>query len=146
MIEPIKPGALARVIVDTVNLTSDGTGELFQDVPKGSEFTVEEYVSDAESEDNTAFYWGSWRGGVNNLAVTAFKVEQVKSAEEMRARKLPRPDELLETIASALIHADEVYETEQEKADLAVTAYGRSENGLTYGFRVKLDGYWRTDD
>lgn len=144
----MKRGALARVVEDTVNLTSSGPEQMYQAVPKGSEFTVEDYVSDAEAEDGVGFYWGSWRGGANNLAVVGHKVEQAKSAEEMRARRIPSRQELLEMLVADLtVSTEELRVEEIDKPQNGVTEiYGRTADGLPFGARIRVEQVWRADD
>jgi hypothetical protein len=144
MIEPMKQGALARVIENTVNLCNPAIA-----VPKGAEFIVDDYVSDADAEDGVGFYWGNWHGGYGNLAVAGFKVEQVKSAEEMAARRIPLPQEVAKQIGHHLMLGSyegfDVFEVEGA-TDREVELYGRTNDGLSFGFRVRVEAVWQVSD
>lgn len=144
MTEPMKRGALARTITGTNDLAT-----LNRRYPPGFEFEVEDYVPDGEINGEPAvFYWGNANGGCNNVCVLAADVEQVKSAEEMAARTLPGEKELLEFIASALLtDRDGISVDEVDRSGGAIEAYGKTEDGLTFGFSFHAEvTVWRTDD
>lgn len=141
--EPMKRGAQAVVHTETENLIPAQKPRV---LPVGFVFEVEEHVPDGEVDGQPVeFYWG-YHCAFGSVAVRAAHVKQARSAEAMAARKLPTPAEMLETVSTALIGKEEIYETERDEKNLAVTAYGNAENGLAYGFEVRLNSYWRTDD
>jgi hypothetical protein len=148
MTEPMKRGALARTVTETLDV---GRPSYFGTrlYPVGFEFEVEDYVSAEESEDGKAFYWGNAEGGGNNICVAAADVEQAKSAEEMAARVLPGAKELLDFAVSALLTGrDEIEVTETSRSGGVIEGYGKTEDGLTFGFTMLIPqiSIWRTDD
>jgi hypothetical protein len=150
MTEPMKRGALARTIRGTNDLCKPARDVCrFRRYPPGFEFEVEDYVPDGEVGGKPAvFYWGNANGGMNNVCVLAEDVEQAKSAEEMAARSLPETEELLGFIASALLtDRDGIDITEVDRSGGAIEAYGKTEDGLTFGFSFHAEiSVWRTDD
>jgi hypothetical protein len=150
--EPMKQGALARVVKGTQDLTSNSLlgGVLgHRQYPAGFEFEVEDFVSAEQSEDGRAFYWGNANGGGNNVCVLAADVEQVKTAEEMAMRALPEAKELLDFISSALLtDRDGIRIDEVERSGGVIEAFGKTEEGLTFGFSFPVTevSIWRTDD
>lgn len=152
----IKPGALARLTEDTPPDWGKRDSQR-----KGFMFTVEEFVPapkegeadygdpDAIQED---FYYGSTRGGYNNVCVPARIVEQAKSAEEMAARKIPTLKQASNLVSSGIISVFEddadFFETSVGGPDNApeVEAYGRTGEGLGFGMRVAVLEVWQTDD
>jgi hypothetical protein len=145
MTEPMKRGALARTVTGTNDLAT-----LNRRYPPGFEFEVEDYVPDGEINGKlTVFYWGNAHGGMNNVCVLAADVEQAKSAEEMAARTLPEPKDLLDFIASALLtDRDGITIDEVERGGSVIEAFGKTEDGLTFGFSFPITevSIWRTDD
>lgn len=148
MTEPMKRGALARVIRGTTDLSVLG-----RRYPPGFEFEVEDYVPDGEINGEPAvFYWGNAHGGMNNVCVLAADVEQAKSAEEMAARTLPGAQELLDFLASALLtDRDGIRVSEVGRVGRSgnvVEGFGQVEDGLPFGFSFPVTevSIWRTDD
>jgi hypothetical protein len=118
--------------------------------PKGFEFVVEEFVTAGhpeEGEIDVNFYYGSANGGMNNITVMATDVELVKTAAEQAARKKPTQQEAAEYVANALLHGNgfTIFET-QPFVDGEIEAYGHTDEGLAFGFRVQVSPTWRTDD
>jgi hypothetical protein len=145
----MKRGALARTTRGTNDLASPSHFGLRR-YPPGFEFEVEDYVPDGEIDGKPAvFYWGNARGGCNNVCVLAADVEQVKTAEEMAARSLPDPKDLLDFIASAMLtDRDGIEITEVDRSGKVIEAFGKTEDGLTFGFSFPVTevSIWRTDD
>lgn len=146
MTAPMEYGALARVVTEADDLATGRPGR--RTYPPGFEFVVEDFVPAEESEDKRPFYWGSAHGGFSNVAVYAEHVEQAKSAEEMRARTLPTPRELLEALGSdLLVDGDDLTIHEVDKPEGSATEiYGRAANGLTFGARLRVEAIWHTDE
>ena len=149
MTEAMKTGALARVTTKTQDLaypSAFGT----RVYPVGFEFEVEDYVSDGEIDGKpTAFYWGSANGGSGNICVLASDVEQAKSAEEMAARRLPEPKDVLAFITSALLDEhDGIKVDEVSRNGNIIEGFGQVEDGLPFGFSFVIPemSIWRTDD
>lgn len=145
MIEPMKRGALARVIRGTTDLSVLG-----RRYPPGFEFEVEDYVPDGEINGEPAvFYWGNAHGGMNNVCVLAADVEQAKSAEEMAARQLPDAVELLQFIGAALLTDRDGFSVDEtDITGKVLEGYGTTEDGLGFGFSFPVTevSIWRTDD
>jgi hypothetical protein len=145
MTEPMKRGALARTVTGTNDLAT-----LNRRYPPGFEFEVEDYVPDGEINGEPAvFYWGNAHGGMGNVCVLAADVEQAKSAEEMAARTLPEPKDLLAFIASALLtDRDGVCIDEVQRNGNIIEAFGKVDDGLPFGvsFVIPEISIWRTDD
>jgi hypothetical protein len=141
-------GALARVVNATNDLSTPKTVGIRR-YPPGFEFVVEDYVPADVARDGVAFYWGSAGGGGNNVCVVAADVEQVKTAEEMAMRTLPEAKDLLDFIASALLtDRDGIRIDEVERSGGVIEAFGKTEEGLTFGFSFPVTevSIWRTDD
>ena len=138
---PIEEGALARLLTD------------FHDLRKGTEFEVVEYLeplpeSEREPEDIDApYYYGSNNGGYNNVFVPADAVELVKTAAQMSARTAPSMAEIRDQISGELLGDFDTFETDETDRDGAngVEVYGRTHEGLPFGFRVRVTDVWLTD-
>jgi hypothetical protein len=134
---PIEVGALCRI---TQNTTIDG------DYPfkAGKEFVVEDYVSEADSEDGIPFYWGSSHktGNMNDVVVRAEYVELVKSRADMEARTLPPAASIAQYLATeALGFGGENFsfdEADYAAGDGSFEIYGRTTEGLPLGVTVKV--------
>lgn len=146
MTEPMKRGALARVINPTIDLARPGKTRRYA---RGFEFVVEDFVPDGEvAGEPCVFYWGSANGGVNNVAVLAADVKQVKSGEEMAARELPEAKQVLDFILSALLDEHDGLEIDQTSLDnREIIGYGTTADGLDFGFAIPVTEVkiWRTE-
>lgn len=144
MTEPMKRGALARTTRDTNDLAT-----LNRRYSPGFEFEVEDYVPDGEINGEPAvFYWGNAHGGMNNVCVLAADVEQAKSAEEMAARTLPEPKQLLDFICSAMLGEAEDLKIEGMHMDgREISGFGVTDQGLDFAFAIPVTEVrvWRTD-
>lgn len=147
MTEPMKRGAIAQVTTETENQLTHRL------LPKGYRFEVEDYVSAEESEDGRAFYWGSADGGGNNVAVLAEFAEQVMSAEQASQRTIPTRPKLAKEIGAALVRDGgdrsgfAIFECDGVTGDGVTTElFGKTDEGLSFGFRVRVEQVWRTDD
>lgn len=145
----MKQGALARVTTETRDLaypSAFGT----RVYPVGFEFEVDDFVPDGEVDDKpVAFYWGSANGGMGNVCVLASVVEQAKTAEEMNARTLPEPKDLLGFIVSALLSEHDGIELDEvSRNGNIIEGFGTVEDGLPFGFSFVIPemSIWRTDD
>ena len=136
-IHPIEVGALARI---TQDVSIDG------DYPfkKGREFVVEDYVSEADSEDGIPFYWGSSfkSGNMNDVVVRAEFVELVKSQADLSARTLPSAKSIAKYLASeALGFGGDDFsfdEADYSAVDGTFEVYGRTAEGLPPSVTVKV--------
>lgn len=147
MTEPMKRGALARVVKATVDLTSERLpGKMYS---TGFEFVVEDYVPDGEVDGKpVAFYWGNANGGGNNVCVLAGDVEEAKSAEEMAARTLPEAKQLLDFICSAMLCDGEDMTIEGMTVDgREISGFGTTDAGLDFEFSIPItEVYIRRSD
>jgi hypothetical protein len=112
-------------------------------------FEVEDYVSAEDAEDGVPFYWGSTAGGINNVTVPADSaLELIRTAKQQADRALPTVEELCQHLGSALLSDSDTYRISETMPDGSrdVEVYGRTEDDLPFGFRVRVTGVWRTDD
>lgn len=147
--EPAERGALARLKAPT-------PAGWHQPRPEGFEFEVEEYCPALEPGDEGygdegyiqgPFYYGNAQGGMNNVEVPADLVEVVMSAGQMAARKLPTAEQIRQFLAWRLCDDGDDFEIHQtDRSGDEVECYGRTREGLGFGFTVKPTGLWRTDD
>jgi hypothetical protein len=114
--------------------------------PEGVEFIIEEFISAADSEDETAFYWGSNSGGgTNNIDHNHDGLTVVKTVEELNARQLPTLPDLASALADALgdigdsIGLD-LNEADHSAQDGTVEFVGRTHDGLNIAFTVQITG------
>lgn len=123
--------------------------------PEGFEFVIDEYVeprplAEREHADEITepIYYGNANGGGGNVCVDADAVKVVRTAAEMDARTYPGKCEIASQIASELMGDFDTFETDEtfspENADW-VEVYGRTFEGLTFGFRVQVTRVWETD-
>ena len=88
---PFPNGTLVRV-TETHDVGEDS-------ISAGEEFAVSDYWhGDARGQEgyiDFPFYYGDADGGMNNRMAAADKVELVKTAEEMAARRIPTADEIV---------------------------------------------------
>ena len=133
----IRSGSLARVTEDH----SLGQGRVF----KGATFEVEDYVPAEEAEDGIAFYWGSSHGGMNNLCVRADKVELVKTAEEMDARRIPTADAIIRALDCMGdydgFRIDEADAPEGASREIS----GRTDDGLFFACTITVSNVHQAD-
>lgn len=133
---PIEEGALVRLTRDV-----DGYGAGFQ-------FVIDEYVEprpEAEREAgeiDAPIYYGNANGGSGNVCVPADAVEVVKSAAVLAARKLPTAEQITEALS---IDSWDLEFDEWTKSGNTVEVYGRTEDGLTFGFTLTVSRPWNTD-
>lgn len=134
---PMTEGTLARVTE-----THDGMGA--RTYYKDMTFMVDEYISAEEAEDGVAFYWGSSEYGYGDVAVEAGKVEQVMSADEARARKVPSLAEVTQFLAGAAVsygdgdtfRVDGAEYFNKERGLFSVE--GKADNGLRFVAQVQV--------
>lgn len=100
----------------------------------------------SEEDPPVAFYWGSNNGGMNNVTAAASSLEVVKTAAQMRARRVPTCEEMAEEIQGELMFRGErvdVDETEREGA--TVLLYGSTHDGLRVAIDVRVMGVTQVD-
>lgn len=135
---PIEEGARAR---------------LTRDVPgyrAGFEFVVDEYVEPnpvderEDGEIDTPHYYGNANGGSDNVFVPADAVEQVTSAKAMAARRPPSGRQILDALD--LLGDWDDFETDESEPDgKGTTVYGKTADGLPFGFMLHVTAIWKTD-
>lgn len=142
----IEPGAMVRVTEDTPDLSGRAHRA------KGFEFEVEDVypgLPDDQHEPgqiNIPFVEGSTAGGYNNVTLPVSVLEVVKTPEQMRARTLPTPDTINKFLISSLLEEDHGIDiNETQVNDGVVHCYGTTDDGLTFGFSVKIDSIYPTD-
>ena len=115
------------------------------------EFTVDEFLTagdPAHDEVPVDFYVGNADGGSGNVCVPADAVEVVRTAAQMAARRPPTRPQLRDAVQSQLtgLSTDtfECDETDRD-GDFAIEVYGRTTEGLPFGFRVRVEQVWETD-
>lgn len=113
--------------------------------------TIEQFFEAGDPEQNEIpvdFYEAIDEHGCT-VVVPADAVEQVYSAAEAAARAMPDPEQIAEAVQSAVtslfVHSDRFDVEETVRSGREVEAYGRTDEGLTFGFRVTVSAPWRTD-
>lgn len=145
-IHPIETGALARITQDFYNEYSK------RQYRKGHEFIIEDYVNAEESDDGVPFYWGSTHksGNINDVAVSADRVELIKTEAAMNSRTLPSANAIAEYLASeALGFGGEDFsfsEGDYSAGDGTLELYGRTTEGLPMSVTVKVIRIVMADD
>lgn len=137
MTEPMQPGSVGR-------LTKDVPGEM-RKFYRGTLFTVEDYVSEEQSEDGEAFYWGSVGDGMGNLTVSVANCERHLSAEEAATRRIPtlaEATEWLGTTTGDIADMGVVDETFWDVTDGTVEFCGTTEDGLPFAIHAKITGVY----
>lgn len=136
---PIAEGALVRL-----------TREV-HDLRAGTEFRIGEYLEprpEAEREDDeidVPHYYGDVNGGCNNVFAPADAVELVKSAEAMAARKVPTVGEIAQELGITDGWSDAFEIDEWIRSGDEIECYGKTAEGLPFGFTVKVTATWETD-
>lgn len=129
---PIPNGAMAR-------LTRDITSHSDREYRKGQQFIVSDYIPAEEAEDGQAFYWGNINDGMNNITAFADDVEQVMTAEQVNGRAVPSVQAILNSLMSCNGgDGFDVHSADGNSADRTVTFEGRTDDGLPFGFTIKL--------
>ena len=132
----IQRGALARVLRDTPDLVNEGN--TFRE---GLEFEVEDYATAEQSEDGKAFYYGSTGDNYNDVCVYEEDVEEARSLEEMRARTIPAPSEILNSLSSSFWGSNDGFDinlSTTNTTDNSIEFEGTTKEGLHFGFTFKL--------
>lgn len=105
----------------------------------GTQFEVEAFVDSEESEDGVPFYWGNIDGGMSNAWFPADIVELVMSREQMDARTVPTPTEIMEQIWGDIAGDEDgigrVSESTWNK-DNTAEFFVQHDNGIGYAFTV----------
>lgn len=117
-------------------------------VSKGAELLVEDFVPAGEDpEDDLPFdwYYCTDLDGCGNFEVAADKVELVKTAQQMRNRKLPTPEEIIREL-----HCMDDYGVfEIDSADAPDGASreisGRTSEGLSFVCTITVSGVNQVD-
>lgn len=151
MTEAMKPGAIARVT---------GVPEDWHyDLHVGDTFQVWEYVSGLQVGDTgygdenyiqDAYYTGWAEDGAGTVDAPAHLVEQVLSAEQATARKIPTVEQVTEFIGYELCTDGEDFEISETDysppEDGGIVCYGKTNDGLRFGFMVQVVNVYRVDD
>lgn len=139
---PFPNGTLVRVT------ETHDVGE--ETISKGEEFTVSDYWGgDAQGREgyiDFPFYYGDARGGMNNLVAAADKVELVKTAEQMNARRIPTPEEIV-----AELHCMDNYDgfeiTAADRPDGASRELsGYTKDGLFFACTITISNVYQGDE
>ena len=138
--EPFPVGSLLRV---TETHTMDG-----EVIHAGSEFVVEEFVPAGDPEEDYLpydWYMGNADGGFNNREAAADKVELVKSAAQMHARRIPTT----EAIIRELDCLDDYEGFQIDAADSPDGASreisGRTDDGLLFACTITVSNVYQAD-
>lgn len=139
VVSPHSQGTLVRLIRD-----SDFAGAHQR---QGLEIEVEEFVTAEEAEDGTAFYWGSARGGMNNVVFRHEDVEVVRTASQQANREAPSREALLRAVGSMIITGDSdgirVTETGYDAEKGAIEVVAITDEGLEFTFHLFADSIAR---
>lgn len=133
-----------------VRLTRDLKDFHGQNRSQGHEFEIEEFVTAGDaSKDEVAvdFYYGNTEGGMGNLWAPADAVEIVRTVAQQRARELPGSRALLQAIAHNLSGGNDFNITESQfDGNQKLEVFGKTFDGLSFGFRILVEEIWETDD
>lgn len=150
---------MVTMTTDTTHPLPEGTlvrlTETSDAYPVGTQFVLDEYVEpreenqrEDEDEIDEPIYYGNINGGSGNIWAPARVVEVVKTAAEMDARRKPTKNQIASQIARSLMDEFQTFETDEtfcpENAEW-VEVYGKTFDGLTFGFRVVVTTIWDTD-
>jgi hypothetical protein len=113
--------------------------------PDGVEFTVEDYISAELAEDGIAFYWGSNRGGINNVNYLADGLTVVKTAAELEARVPPTATELASSIDLGTSIGFSIDGTDPGDEPGTIFVYGTTADGLAISFTVRISNIERAE-
>lgn len=144
---PLPEGTIARI---GRQMTSEE--ESWSHFPRHAvgRFTLDEFVRAADNPDpqpddiQVDFYEATDEHGCT-VVVPADVVTVVMTAAEASARTLPSPETLLAQLD--LLGSFEDFETDESDRDgeFSREVYGRTHEGLTFGFRLTVAQVWRTD-
>lgn len=142
---PLKQGTIARptrAIRDLCNaLPYDPTDR----------FEIEEFLTAGDAskgEIAVDFYYGNINGGFGNLALPADAVEEVISAEEANLRKPPSAEHILRQISDGMMDSFDGFETNEVVRNLDLgqaRVYGKTDDGLEFGFEITISKVWKID-
>lgn len=114
--------------------------------PRDERYTIDEaFPASAEpGEPDVAIYECRDEHGCT-VVLPASAVEVVMTAAKAQARKLPTPETILSELD--LLGDFDTFETDMSDRDGANAreVYGRTHEGLTFGFRVRVVEVWETD-
>ena len=143
MNNPLEVGALARITRDIPT----GGGE--RALREGQLIEIEDYVSAEEAENGTPFYWASTHGtgNINDVVVDADAVEQVKTAAQMNARRIPTVNELRHFLGFALLEeGDEIEITETSiDGESGLEIAGSTHDGLRFAATIQITSIYEAD-
>ena len=136
---PIEEGALVRLTRNVHDLRAE------------TEFVISEYVEPRPENErdpgeiDEPIYYGNVNGGINNVFAPADAVELVKTAAEMAARKVPTVQEIAQELGITDGWSDAFEIDEWIRSGDQIECYAKTNEGLTFGFTVKVTAAWETD-
>lgn len=142
MTTPFPQGTLVRVT--ETHEVGDET------ISKGEEFTVSDYWGgDARGREgyiDFPFYYGDASGGCNNRVAAADKVELVKTAEQMNARRIPTPEEIVAEL-NCLGDHDGFEISQADRPDGASRELsGHTKDGLFFACTITISNVYQGDE
>lgn len=120
----------------------------------GKEFTVDEVwqprpAEERESDEiDVPIVYGSDDHGSSVGPVPLDAVEVIKTAADMRARTIPTVAELRREISSELCGLmGDAFDTDESIhfGETGIEVYGKTHDGLGFGFQVHITRLWETD-
>lgn len=137
----IEPGSLVRVTED------HKMGEDGDEVSKGSEFTIDEYVPAGDPEQDYLPF--DWYMGIDEYGsyreAAADKVELVKSAAQMAARRIPTAEEIVAAL-DCLNDYDGFRITEADRPEGGSRELaGHTEDGLYFACTITVSNVYQGD-
>lgn len=137
---PFETGTLLRV---TETHDVDGTS-----IGKGEEFTVSDFWPGGDPDEGFIpfpFYCGDANGGSNNRQAAADKVELVKTAEQMAARRVPTPEAIIAEL-TCLGDYDGFRTDEADRpAGASREISGITDDGLPFAFTITVSNVYEAD-
>jgi len=114
-----------------------------------TKITIEQFFEAGDPEQNEIpvdFYEAVDEHGCS-VVVPADAVELVMTASQAETRRMPDPGTIAKAVQSAItsMYDDGIDIDETIVLGNEVEAYGRTSDGLTFGFRVTVSKPWRTD-
>ncbi len=140
---PLEDGTLVRL---SRELTEDEHNWVA--LPHGRDrITVNDFFTAGDPDQNEIpvdFYEAHDEHGCT-VVIPANAVEVVKTAGEMAARRVPTPELIAKELGITEGWSDAFDIDEWVRSGDEIECYGRTSDGLPFGFRVKVVAAWETD-
>lgn len=106
----------------------------------GSVLVIGDYVSAEQADDGTPFYWS--QGSSGDSWFFEGDAELVRSASELAARKVPTAEQIASDLGGVIGNFRLIDVDESDVDGSSVDFYGTTDDGLSVGFRVRVERVW----